>query len=110
MDGTNELEMSGLPKLYVLPAKEKGMPYRQYYGEATAVNFLNYIAKNAQNDLKIIQKKTLSSLASFGATAEDDKAFYDKLEKEGLCHLATQTRSFTNGGFIIADKAEMFVP
>lgn len=28
MDGTVELEMSGLPKLYILPAKEKGMPYR----------------------------------------------------------------------------------
>lgn len=110
MDGTVELEMSGLPKLYILPAKEKGMPYRYYFGEATAANFLNYIAKNAQNDLKVIQKKTLSSLSSFGATAEDDKAFYDQLEKEGLCHLETKTRSFTNGGFIIADKSEMLVP
>ena len=87
MDGTIELEMVGLPKLYILPAREKGMPYRQYYGEATAANFLNFIAKNAQNDIKVIQKKTLSTLASFGATADDDKAFYYQLEKEGLCNL-----------------------
>ena len=87
MDGTIELEMIGLPKLYILPAREKGMPYRQYYGEATAANFLNFIAKNAQNDIKVIQKKTLSTLASFGATADDDKAFYYQLEKEGLCNL-----------------------
>ena len=80
MDGTVEVEMAGVPKLYMLPARDKGMPYRQYLGEATASAFLNFLAKNAQNDIKVIQKKTLSTLAKFGATATDDQQFYAKLE------------------------------
>ena len=44
MDGTYELEMAGIPKFYILPAKDKGMPYRLYQGDATAAAFLDFIA------------------------------------------------------------------
>ena len=32
MDGTYEYEMAGIPKLYILPADNKGLPYRMYEG------------------------------------------------------------------------------
>ncbi len=30
MDGTYEAEMAAFPKMYILPAKTKGMPYKVY--------------------------------------------------------------------------------
>jgi len=110
MDGTYELEMAALPKLYILPAREKGMPYRAYQGEATATAFISFIAKYAQNELKVAKPKTLATLEKFGATKEDDQHFYSKLEGEGLVKLEKVTRSFTSGGFILQDKSDFVVP
>ena len=47
MDGTYEVEMAVVPKLVILPARKKGMPYREYQGEATAAAFVQFIIKHA---------------------------------------------------------------
>lgn len=110
MDGTYELEMAALPKLYILPARAKGMPYRVYQGEATAAAFISFIAKYAQNDLKVAKPKTLATLDRLGATKDDDSRFYSKLETEGLVKLEKTTRSFADGGFVLRDKSDFVVP
>ena len=109
MDGTYDIEMAALPKLFILPAKKKGMPYREYQGEATAAAFIQFIVKHAQNDLKVANKKVLNTLGSLGMTTEDDAQFYKRLAAEGF-HIEKKTRSFINGGFQMQDKSEMFVP
>jgi hypothetical protein len=109
MDGTYELEMSGLPRLYILPAKKKFMPFTDYHGDATASAFIQFITKFAHNDLKISNKKVLSTLSHLGTTESDDVKFYDKLAKEGF-HITNKTRSFTNGGFKLQDNSEKIIP
>ena len=87
MDGTYEAEMAAFPKMYILPAKTKGMPYKVYQGEATAAGFINFIAKYAQNELKVAKPKIIATLERFGATKEDDQRFLNKLDSEGLIKL-----------------------
>ena len=68
MDGTYEVEMAVLPRIVFLPARDKGMPYRVFFGEGVASEIINFIVKHAQNNLKVARKQTLSSLADFGRT------------------------------------------
>lgn len=109
MDGTYDIEMAALPKLFILPAKKKGMPYIEYQGDATAAAFVEFFVKHAQNDLKVANKKVLSTLNSLGMTAHDDEQFYSRLALEGF-EVKNRIRSFVTGGFRMQDKSEMFVP
>jgi len=68
MDGTYEVEMAVLPRIVFFPARDKGMPYRVYFGEAVAADIINFFVKNAQNDLKIARKQTLNTLVNLGRT------------------------------------------
>ena len=108
MDDSVELKLSVLPMLFILPARQKGMPYKAYFGEATAGAIIEFIIKNGENDLSISKFKDKENVQTLGKTAADDTRFYEKLALDGI-RIDNPTRSFTSGGFIFEDKSEQLI-
>jgi hypothetical protein len=101
MDNSFELEVAVLPRIYVLPARNKGMPFRAYFGDATAGAIIDFIIKHTEHELKIAKKSRIN----LGKSTKDDQAFYAKLQDDGIS-IQNPTRLFTNGGFELQDKAD----
>lgn len=101
--GSEELKMAGLPKIYFMPAENKGLPFTQYTGVGNAAELMDWVRSRSSHNLSKAKSADFKMLGQkekgkegeklrLGQRDQDNMEFFAALRQEGIIRPGEATK------------------